>query len=132
MDSNNPESDEDYERLNETIMRAITSSKEVRALLREYKAKGLVKRTTVLNFLLGLEDLFDSVYPQEPSDPNFKLDRPVREKRGAPEFADPATGKTAKMERPEENMTANEKLFEDYCRKNFDIKRWLKIARIKF
>lgn len=132
MDSKNLESDENYERLNETIMRAITSSKEVRALLLEFKAKGLLKRSTVLNFLLGLEDLFASTHPRSSFDPDYKFELPVEEKMRTPEFPNPTTGKRTKFSPLEDSMSENEKLFEAYYREKFDIKRWLKIARIKF
>lgn len=132
MGSKFPESDENYEKLNAVIMRAITSSIEVRKVLLELKSKGMIKRSTVLNFLLGLEDLNDSINPPSHSDPFYKME-PTEPNDGenASENPNPKSRKRKETYQYGQNLTENERLFEAYCRENFDLKRWLKSARIR-
>ena len=131
MDSHESYQDEIYEKLSAAIMNAITSSKDVKELLKELGSQGLITESAVFNLLLSLEELDTYVNPKPFSEKIYKL-----EPSGEP--PKPKTVLEFGFANKEESQTPDggklsekERMFEDYCRSVFDEKDWLKKARLK-
>jgi len=131
MDSNESYQDEIYEKLSAAIMNAITSSKDVKELLKELGSQGLITESAVFNLLLSLEELDTYVNPKPFSEKIYKLE-PSREP------PKPKTVLEFGFAHKEESqiidggkLSEKERMFEDYCRSVFDEKDWLKKARLK-
>lgn len=131
MDSNESYQDEIYEKLSAAIMNAITSSKDVKELLKELGSQGLITESAVFNLLLSLEELDTYVNPKPFSEKIYKLEpsgKPPKPKTVL-EFG------FANKEEPQTldggKLSEKERMFEDYCRTVFDEKDWLKKARLK-
>ena len=131
MDSNESYQDEIYEKLSAAIMNSITSSKDVKELLKELGTNGLITESAVFNLLLSLEELDDYVNPKPFSEKIYKL-----EPNGEPPkpktilefgFANKEEAQASDLQQ----TSSNEQQFEDYCNSDFDQKDWLKKARIK-
>ncbi len=133
MEPDNAKADEFFEKLSGAIMNAITSSGEIKLLLKQIEKEGLIKKSSVVNLLLSLEELNSHLNPKSPNDPIYKLE-PAGEPpkpRTVLEFGN------IPLENPEQkidgqNLTDHEKLFQEFCQSNFDQDSWLKKARIKF
>jgi len=131
MDSNESYQDEIYEKLSAAIMNAITSSKDVKELLKELGSNGLITESAVFNLLLSLEELDDYVNPKPFSEKIYKLEpngEPPKPKTVL-EFGFSNKEETQAIDG--ERLSNKEELFEDYCNSVFDEKDWLKKARIK-
>ncbi len=131
MDSDESYQDEIYEKLSAAIMNSITSSKDVKELLKELGSNGLITKSAVFNLLLSLEELDDYVNPKPFSEKIYKLEpngEPPKPKTVL-EFGFANKEETQSIDG--ENLSNKEQLFEDYCNSAFDEKDWLKKARIK-
>lgn len=131
MDSNESYRDEIYEKLSVAIMSSITSSKDVKELLKELGSNGLITKSAVFNLLLSLEELNDYVNPKPFSEKIYKL-----EPNGEPpkpktilEFGFADKEETQAIDG--EQLSNKEQSLKDYCDSTFDEKDWLKKARIK-
>ncbi len=131
MDSNESYQDEIYEKLSAAIMNAITSSKDVKELLKELGTHGLITESAVFNLLLSLEELDDYVNPKPFSEKIYKLEpsRKPPKPKTVLEFG--YVNKDDPQAIDGEKLSNKEKLFEDYCRSVFDEKDWLRKARLK-
>ena len=131
MDSNESYQDEIYEKLSAAIMNAITSSKDVKELLKELGSQGLITESAVFNLLLSLQELDDYVNPKPFSENIYKLEpsgEPPKPKTVL-EFGYASKEETQSIDG--QKLSEKEKLFEEYCRSVFDEKDWLKKARLK-
>lgn len=106
--------EEGYSQLSEAIMQAISHSPEIRQILSGLREKGLITHESYFNFILSLEEL--STLLEMPS---AEEDRKQLEPCPADE-PEPGT------------LSENELKFEEYYRKVFDEKEWLRKARLKF
>lgn len=57
MSATTIDSDKDYERLNDAIMKAIISSGDVKKVLLSFQEKNLIDKMAVLNLILSLEEI---------------------------------------------------------------------------
>ena len=133
MDSSESYQDEIYEKLSAAIMNSITSSKDVKELLKELGSQGLITKSAVFNLLLSLEELDDYVNPKPFSEKIYKLEpngEPPKPKTVL-EFGFSNLEEKETQAIDGEMLSNKEKLFEDYCSTVFDEKDWLKKARIK-
>ncbi|QPJ63102.1 MAG: hypothetical protein G3M70_14950 [Candidatus Nitronauta litoralis] len=114
--------EEHYSRLSDAIMKAISNSPEISKLLTELKEKGLITPESYFNFILSLEEL--STLLEIPSYPEnlYKLE-PSKE-------SDDEEILGENIEKS--GFSENEMRFEEYYRKMFDEKEWLRKARLKF
>ena len=131
MDSDESYQDEIYEKLSAAIMNSITSSKDVKELLKELGSNGLITESAVFNLLLSLEELDDYVNPKAFSEKIYKIKpngEPPKPKTVL-EFGFANKEETQPIDG--EVLSNKEQLFEDYCNSDFDEKDWLKKARIK-
>lgn len=132
MDSNESYQDEIYEKLSAAIMNAITSSGDVKGLLKELGSEGLITETAVFNLLLSLQELDEYVNPKASSEKIYKLEpsgKPRRPKTVL-EFGFSDDAETQAID-DGEKPSSKEEMFEDYCRSVFDQDDWLKKARLK-
>ena len=131
MDSSESYQDEIYEKLSAAIMNSITSSKDVKGLLKELGSQGLITKSAVFNLLLSLEELDDYVNPKPFSEKIYKLEpsgEPPKPKTVL-EFGFSNNEDSQSIDG--QQLSNKEQLFEDYCHSVFDQKDWLKKARIK-
>lgn len=130
MDSSESYQDEIYEKLSAAIMNSITSSKDVKELLKELGSEGLITKSAVFNLLLSLEELDDYVNPKPFSEKIYKLEpsgEPPKPKTVL-EFGFSNNEDSQSIDG--QQLSNKEQLFEEYCHSVFDQKDWLKKARI--
>ena len=61
--------DQEYENLNDAILRAILLSKEVQDILIRFKKQGQMNDKAVLNLFLSLDELYQMI-DEKPTNPN--------------------------------------------------------------
>ncbi len=126
--------EKEYENLNDAILKAIVSSKEVQKILITLKEQEEINDIAVLNLFLSLDELYEMisekdnknscVYKSEPTESNtLKNKEELVKKFGSlgnnDNFID---GKC---------LTLNEVLFENFCQGKFNEELWKKKARIR-
>ena len=130
MDSQDSSLDKEYERLNDAIMKAIVSSKDVEKVLQDFNGKKMINDLAVLNLILSLEELYDLVFSNPETQSEFSLE-PME---GSSSMDEPEPKQTPTKPGcivDGENLTPNEILFEKYLQRNFDEKDWLRKVGIK-
>jgi len=125
--------EKEYENLNDAILKAIVSSKDVQKILITLKEREEINDTAVLNLFLSLDELYEMIsekhnknscaYKSEPTESNtLNHKEDVSKKVDSPDnnenFID---GKS---------LTLNEILFENFCQEKFNEEIWKKKARI--
>jgi hypothetical protein len=131
MDSDESYQDEIYEKLSAAIMNSITSSKDVKELLKELGSNGLITESAVFNLLLSLEELDDYVNPKPFSEKIYKLEPSGEPPKPKTILEFGFANKEETQASDGQRLSNNEQQFEDYCNSDFDQKDWLKKARIK-
>jgi len=126
--------EKEYENLNDAILKAIVSSKEVQTILITLKDQEEINNMAVLNLFLSLDELYEMIsekdnknscfYKSEPAESNaLKHEEDVVKRVGSlgnnKNFID---GKP---------LTLNEVLFENFCQGKFNEEIWKKKARIR-
>lgn len=107
--------EEGYSELSEAIMQAISHSPEIRQILSGLREKGLITHESYFNFILSLEEL-STLLEMPSADEDRRTLEPCR---------------PADKPKPD-TLSENELKFEEYYRKVFDEKKWLRKARLKF
>ena len=131
MDSSESYQDEIYEKLSAAIMNSITSSKDVKELLKELGSEGLITESAVFNLLLSLEELDDYMNPKPFSEKTYKLEPSGKPSKPKTVLEFGFSAKEDSQEDDGEKLSGKEQMFEDYCSSAFDEQDWLKKARIK-
>ncbi len=128
MDQFDSSLDKEYESLNEAIMKALITSKDVKAVLEDFKSKELINNLSVLNLVLSLEELSELVFSEDHGldvDESV-LERPAVDREKAKRQAPPSPyvidGK---------RLSKNEILFQKFCQGMFDENEWIRKARVK-
>jgi len=128
MDQFDSSLDKEYESLNEAIMKALVTSKDVKEVLEDFKSKELINNLSVLNLVLSLEELSQLVFSD---DHGLDLDESVMERPAR-------TSKKEKTPLPPspyvidgKRLTKNEILFQKFCQGLFDENEWIRKARVK-
>ena len=126
--------EQEYENLNDAILKAIVSSVEIQEILIKLKEQEEINDTAVLNLFLSLDELYEMisekngkrscVYKSEPEKSSKLKYGEVKEKHTTPlskngNFIDG---------RP---LSLNEVLFENFCQAKFNEEIWKKKARIR-
>lgn len=109
--------EEGYSQLSDAIMQAISHSPEIRQILAGLREKNLITQESYFNFILSLEEL-STLLEMPPTAP---------EGNRLEKIPSPANGGKGNHD-----LTDNEVKFEEYYRKVFDEKEWLRKARLKF
>ncbi len=139
MDSFDSFQDKEFDQLNEAILKAIVSSKDVEKVLRDFKSKDLINDMAVVNLILSLEELSGLMFSDSKDNKLYSLE-PSKENQSAKTHSEgnPLTkgskGKTDSTSHhlvDGEMLSRNEILFEKFYQGRFDEKQWLKQAKIK-
>ena len=116
--------EEEYENLNNAILQAIVSSKEVQEILGRLKKKEGFDQMAVLNLFFSIDELYEIIYKLEPAGP-----KQLQEERRADKKISSPVNKVSKIDG--KALTLNESLFENFFQEKFNEKAWLKKARIR-
>jgi hypothetical protein len=124
--------DQEYENLNDAILKAILLSKDVQDILRRFKKQGQMNDKAVLNLFLSLEELYQMINENSSDANTYKLE---------PEAASPSVENSIEEDKKLATkegtiidgklLTSNEVLFEEFFQGNFDETDWMKKARIR-
>jgi hypothetical protein len=126
--------EKDYENLNDAILKAIVSSKEIQKILVKLKKKEEIDNMAVLNLFLSLDELHEMISEKNNNSISYKIE-PLESKQSV----DKNTEAKEKKSSPVENvnfidgkaLTLNETLFENFYQGKFNEEAWAKKARIR-
>ena len=126
--------EKDYENLNDAILQAIVSSKEIQKILVKLKKKEEIDNMAVLNLFLSLDELHEMFSEKSNSSISYKLE-PLESKQSV----DKKTETEQKNLSPIKNrnfidgkaLTLNETLFENFYQGKFNEEAWAKKAGIR-
>jgi len=107
--------DKEFDQLNEAVLKAILSSKDVEKVLQDFKSKNLINEMAVVNLILSLEDLSSLIFSESTDSSKNQVSCSL-------DNYYLVDGK---------NLSRNEILFEQYYQKNFNEKQWLQQSKIK-
>lgn len=141
MDSFDAFENKEFEQLNDAILKAIISSRDVEKVLQDFKSKDLINEIAVVNLILSLEELSDLMFSESPKKRTHTLepseeDQSMEKQRVANKVVDSTTKKTSCASSSHylvdgKVLSRNEILFERYYQGGFNEKQWLKQAKIK-
>ena len=124
--------EKEYENLNDAILQAIVSSKEVQKILLRLKEEDL-DNMAVLNLFLNLDELYEMIFEKRNRSITYKLE-PVESQQQQEEekvIEKSSSSRTRTNKIDGKLLTLNETLFENYCQGKFNEEAWLKKARIR-
>jgi hypothetical protein len=126
--------EKEYENLNDAILKAIVSSKEIQKILVKLKEQEEIDNMEVLNLFLSLDELYEMISEKDNNSISYKLE-PVESKQSAD------MDKETKKKTPSpiksgniidgKSLTVNETLFENFYQGRFNEETWVKKARIR-
>ena len=124
--------EKEYENLNDAILKAIVSSKEVQKILVKLKEQEEIDNMAVLNLFLSLDELYEMISEKDNNSISYKLE-PVESKQ--------SSSKVTRKEIPSplksgniidgKALTLNETLFENFYQGRFNEDTWVMKARIR-
>ena len=126
--------EKEYENLNDAILKAIVSSKEIQKILIKLKEQEEIDNMAVLNLFLSLDELYEMISEKDNNSISYKLE-PVESKQSADK--DKETKKKTPSAIKSGNiidgkaLTLNETLFENFYQGRFNEETWVKKARIR-
>ena len=126
--------EKEYENLNDAILKAIVSSKEIQKILVKLKEQEEIDNMAVLNLFLSLDELYEMISEKDNNSISYKLE-PVESKQSADK--DKETKKNTPSPIKSRNiidgkaLTVNETLFENFYQGRFNEETWVKKARIR-
>jgi hypothetical protein len=126
--------EKEYENLNDAILKAIVSSKEIQKILVKLKEQEEIDNMSVLNLFLSLDELYEMVSEKDNNSISYKLE-PLESKQSVDK--DKETKKKAPSPIKSGNiidgkvLTVNETLFENFYQGRFNEETWVKKARIR-
>ncbi|SVD62747.1 uncharacterized protein METZ01_LOCUS415601 [marine metagenome] len=141
MDSFDAFQDEEFEQLNEAILKAIISSRDVEKVLQDFKCKDLINEMAVVNLILSLEELSGLMFSGSPDKRMHNLEplaenQPLEKQQVENQMVDNTTKKNSCTSSSHylvdgKVLSRNEILFEKYYQGLFNEKQWLKRAKIR-
>ena len=126
--------EKEYENLNDAILKAIVSSKEIQKILIILKEQEEIDNMAVLNLFLSLDELYEMISEKDNNSISYKLE-PVESKQSGDK--DKETKKKTPSPIKSKNiidgkvLTLNETLFENFYQGRFNEETWVKKARIR-
>ena len=126
--------EKEYENLNDAILKAIVSSKEIQKILVKLKEQEEIDNMAVLNLFLSLDELYEMISEKDNNSISYKLE-PVESNQSADK--DKETKKKTPSPIKSKNiidgkvLTLNETLFENFYQGRFNEETWVKKARIR-
>ncbi|MDC0946010.1 hypothetical protein OAS18_00630 [Nitrospinaceae bacterium] len=126
--------EKEYENLNDAILKAIVSSKEIQKILVKLKEQEEIDNMAVLNLFLSLDELYEMIPEKDNNSISYKLE-PVESKQSANKDKEtkkktPSTIKSGNII-DGKALTVNETLFENFYQGRFNEETWVKKARIR-
>ena len=130
--------DNEFDLLNESILKAIVSSPDVENVLQYFKSKDLINEMAVVNLILSLEELSGLMFPEGTDKSTQAIDSPSENR--LQKIKNPLVDNNQKGIPLKPNnhylvdgklLNRNEILFEKHFQGRFNEKQWLKRAKIK-
>ena len=141
MNSYDEFQDNEFEQLNDAILKAIISSRDVEKVLQEFKSKELINEMAVVNLILSLEELSGLMFSESPAKSMQTLESSGQSQSKKIELAENQLPEITKKKTSSESsshylvdgklLNRNEILFERYYQGRFNEKQWLKRAKIR-
>jgi len=131
MESFDAFQDKEFEQLNEAILKAIVSSREVEEVLQDFKSKDLINEMAVVNLILSLDELSDLIFSKPSAKDLYKLEPAMGKQQASDSENKPASAPRKNHLVDGKNLSRNEILFERYYQGKFNEKQWLKRVKIK-
>ena len=141
MDSYDEFQDNEFEQLNDAILKAIISSRDVERVLQEFKSKELINEMAVVNLILSLEELSGLMFSESPVKPIQTMESSEQDQSSKKELTENQLPEITKKKTSSESsshyhvdgklLNRNEILFEMYYQGRFNEKQWLKRAKIR-
>jgi hypothetical protein len=126
--------EKEYENLNDAILKAIVSSKEIQKILVKLMEKKEIDNMAVLNLFLSLDELYEMISEKGNNSISYKLE-PVESKQSADNNTDTEEKKSSPVKNRNfidgKALTLNETLFENFYQGKFNEGAWAKKARIR-
>jgi hypothetical protein len=126
--------EKDYENLNDAILKAIVSSKEVQKILVILKKKEEIDNMAVLNLFLSLDELHEMIFENNNNSISYKLE-PLESKQSVDKNIQTEEKKSSTVKNGNfidgKALTLNETLFENFYQKKFNEEAWAKKAGIR-
>ena len=141
MDSYDEFQDNEFEQLNDAILKAIISSRDVEKVLQEFKSKELINEMAVVNLILSLEELSGLMFSESPVKPIQTMESSEQGQSSKKELTENQLPEITKKKTSSKSsshylvdgklLNRNEILFERYYQGRFNEKKWLKRAKIR-
>ena len=126
--------EKDYENLNDAILKAIVSSKEIQKILVKLKKKEEIDNMAVLNLFLCLDELHEMISEKNNNPISHKLE-PLESKQSVDKNTEAEENKSSPVENVNfidgKALTLNETLFENFYQGKFNEEDWAKKVRIR-
>ena len=124
--------EKEYESLNDAILQAIVSSKEVQKILIRLKEENF-DDMAVLNLFISLVELYEMISDKRNSSLTYKMEPIESQQKQKEEKAIESQSISGVRENKIDGklLTLNETLFQNYCQGKFNEEAWLKKARIR-
>jgi hypothetical protein len=124
--------EKEYDNLNDAILKAIVSSKEIQKILVKLKEQEEIDNMAVLNLFLSLDELYEMISEKDNNSISYKLE-PVESKQTADKEISKKTPSPLKSGNiiDGKELTLNETLFENFYQGKFNEESWRKKARIQ-
>jgi hypothetical protein len=126
--------EKDYENLNDAILKAIVSSKEIQKILVKLKKKEEIDDMAVLNLFLSLDELNEMFSEKDNNSISYKLE-PLESKQSVDKNIETEEKKLSPIKNGNfidgKALTLNETLFENFYQGKFNEGAWIKKARIR-
>ena len=126
--------EKEYENLNDAILKAIISSKEIQKILVKLKDKEELDNMAVLNLFLSLDELHEIISEKNNNSISYKLE-PMESKQSVDKNTETEEKKLSLIKNRNyidgKALTLNETLFENFYQGKFNEEAWAKKARIR-
>lgn len=126
--------EKEYENLNDAILKAIVSSKEIQKILVKLKEQEEIDNMAVLNLFLSLDELYEMISEKDNKSISYKLE-PVESQQSMDEDKEIKKKESSPLKSGNiidgKALTLNETLFENFYQGKFNEESWIKKARIK-
>lgn len=126
--------EKDYENLNDAILKAIVSSKEIQKILVILKKKEEIDNMAVLNLFLSLDELHEMIFENNNNSISYKLE-PLESKQSVDKNIQTEEKKSSTVKNGNfidgKALTLNETLFENFYQEKFNEEAWAKKAGIR-
>ena len=121
--------DQEYENLNNAILRAIVASEDVQAILSWFKKQNYMDENAVLNLFLSIKELHQMTN-DKPSEPVLYKMEPRSTEKSVRNEEIPYLGTETIIDG--KMLTSNEVLFEKFYQESFNEFNWMKKARVRY